>query len=230
MLAPSGRDFYVAFMKFAAAKIVLFALLCSALPGRAQGIQVDLEEFRRLQGEVADLRDAKTADQRRISELSRKVEQLQTALRSAEERTTIKLGDAITREDLKKVIDRISEVDEKRESDRKIILEEFDKLAKALSKPTISDSPRTRRQNNRETEKEKETEKEPEPFEGTVYPHKVEPNQTVSQIIEWWNTSLKKEGLPTISYSQVKKANPKLDFNRIRVGQEILLPVPEKKR
>ena len=217
-------------MKFAAVKIVLFALLCSALPGRAQGIQVDSEEFRRLQGEVADLRDAKTADQRRISELSRKVEQLQTALRSAEERTTIKLGDAITREDLKKVIDRISEVDEKRESDRKIILEEFDKLAKALSKPTISDNSRTRRQNTRDTEKEKETEKEPEPFEGTVYPHKVEPNQTVSQIIEWWNTSLKKEGLPTISYSQVKKANPKLDFNRIRVGQEILLPVPEKKR
>jgi hypothetical protein len=217
-------------MKFAAAKIILFALLCSALPGRAQGIQVDAEEFRRLQGEVADLRDAKTADQRRISELSRKVEQLQTALRSAEERTTIKLGDAITREDLKKVIDRISEVDEKRESDRKIILEEFDKLAKALSKPTISDSPRTRRQTTRDPEKEKETEKEPEPFEGTVYPHKVEPNQTVSQIIEWWNTSLKKEGLPTITYSQVKKANPKLDFNRIRVGQEILLPVPEKKR
>src|SRR5688500_4818071 len=129
-------------MKFAAAKIILFALLCSALPGRAQGIQVDMEEFRRLQGEVADLRDAKSADQRKISDLSRKVEQLQTALRSAEERTTIKLGDAITREDLKKVIDRISEVDERRESDRKIILEEFDKLAKALSKPAITESPR----------------------------------------------------------------------------------------
>jgi septal ring factor EnvC (AmiA/AmiB activator) len=215
-------------MKFAAAKIILFALLCSALPGRAQGIQVDMEEFRRLQGEVADLRDAKSADQRKISDLSRKVEQLQTALRSAEERTTIKLGDAITREDLKKVIDRISEVDERRESDRKIILEEFDKLAKALSKPAITESPRTRRQSTRDPEKE--TEKAPEPFEGTVYPHKVEPNQTVSEIIAWWNTSLKKEGLPTISYSQVKKANPNLDFNKIRVGQEILLPVPEKKR
>lgn len=214
-------------MKFAAAKIILFALLCSALPGRAQGIQVDAEEFRRLQGEVADLRDAKTADQRRISELSRKVEQLQTALRSAEERTTIKLGDAITREDLKKVIDRISEVDEKREGDRKIILEEFDKLAKALSKPPMREVP-DRRPKIRDTDNE--TVNEPEPFEGKVYPHKVEPNQTVSQIIEWWNTSLKKEGLPTISYSQVKKANPKLDFNRIRVGQEILLPVPEKKR
>jgi hypothetical protein len=217
-------------MKFAAAKIVLFALLCSALPGRAQGIQVDMEEFRRLQGEVADLRDAKSADQRRISELSRKVEQLQSALRSAEERTTMKLGDTITREDLKKVLDRVTEVDEKRENDRKVILEEFDKLAKTLSKPSIADNSRTRRQNSREPEKEKETEKEPEAFEGTVYPHKVEPNQTVSQIIEWWNTSLKKEGLPAVTYSQVKKANPKLDFNRIRVGQEILLPVPEKKR
>ena len=128
-------------MKFAAAKLVFFALLCFALPGRAQGIQVDMEEFRRLQGEVADLRDAKSADQRRISELSRKVEQLQTSLRTAEERTTMKLGDAVTREDLKKIIDRISDVDEKRENDRKVILEEFDKLAKALSKlPAVSNS------------------------------------------------------------------------------------------
>jgi len=173
-------------MKFAAAKIVLFALLCSALPGRAQGIQVDLEEFRRLQGEVADLRDAKAADQRKISELNRRVEQLQAALRSAEERTTIKLGDSITREDLKKVLDRVAEVDEKRESDRKIILEEFDKLARTLSKPAISESSRTRRPNN--SDSQKETEKEPEPFEGTVYPHKVEANQTVSEIIAWWNT------------------------------------------
>jgi hypothetical protein len=217
-------------MKFAAAKIILFALLCSALPGRAQGIQVDAEEFRRLQGEVADLRDAKTADQRRISELSRKVEQLQTALRSAEERTTMKLGDAITREDLKKVIDRISEVDERRENDRKVILEEFDKLAKALSKPPISDSPKTRRQTSRDTEKEKEPEKEAAPVEGTFYPHKVLPNQTFGEIVEWWNGSLKKEGLPTVTTAQIKKANPKLDINRIYVGQEILLPVPEKKR
>jgi hypothetical protein len=216
-------------MKFAAAKLVLFALLCFALPGRAQGIQVDMEEFRRLQGEVADLRDAKSADQRRISELSRKVEQLQTSLRNAEERTTMKLGDAVTREDLKKIIDRISDVDEKRENDRKVILEEFDKLAKALSKPApmANESPRTRRQNNREPEKE--TEKEAAPVEGNFYPHKVLPNQTFSEIVDWWNKSLKQEGLPPVTSAQIKKANPKLDPNRIFVGQEVLLPVPEKK-
>ena len=96
MLAPAARDFYVATMKFAAAKLILFALLCSALNGRAQGIQVDQEEFRRLQGEVADLRDAKAADQRRISELSKKIDQLQSALRESNEKHNLKIADAVT--------------------------------------------------------------------------------------------------------------------------------------
>ena len=210
-------------MKFAAAKLILFALLCSVPQGQAQGLQVDLEEFRRLQGEVADLRDAKNADQRRISELSRKVEQLQNALRSAEERTTIKLGDAITREDLKKIIDRIAEVDQSRENDKKVILEQFDKLTKIVAQPSVTD--RGSRSKPRDTDKDKVTEQ----IEGTFIEHKVKDGDTMGQIIQDFNVALKNEGRPSVSFSQVKKANPTIDLNRIRVGQTILLPVPDKK-
>ena len=223
MLAPVPPDFYVACMKFAAAKLILFALLCSAPHGKAQGIQVDLEEFRRLQGEVADLRDAKNADQKRISELNRKVEQLQNALRSAEERTTMKLGEAITREDLKKIIDRIAEVDQSRENDKKVILEQFDKLTKIVAQPSLTD--RGSRSKPREVEKDKVTEQ----IEGTFIEHKVKDGDTFGQILQDFNVALKNEGRPTVNFSQVKKANPKLDLNRIRVGQTILLPVPDKK-
>jgi septal ring factor EnvC (AmiA/AmiB activator) len=210
-------------MKFTAAKLILFALLCSALPGWAQGLQVDLEEFRRLQGEVADLRDAKTADQKRISELNRKVEQLQTALRESNERTTIKLGDAITREDLKKIVDRIAEVDQSRENDKKVILEQFDKLTKIVAQPSLAD--RASRSRPRDTEKEKETEQ----IEGTFIEHKVKDGDTLGEILEDFNAALKNEGRPSVSLSQVKKANPKVNLNRIRVGETILLPVPDKK-
>ncbi|MGZ8900512.1 MAG: LysM peptidoglycan-binding domain-containing protein [Limisphaerales bacterium] len=210
-------------MKFAAAMLLLFALLCSAPQGRAQGLQVDLEEFRRLQGEVADLRDAKTADQKRIAELSRKVEQLQSALRNAEERTTLKLGDAITRDDLKKIIDRIAEVDDRRENDKKVILEQFEKVTRIVAQPSLGD------RGTKRTPREPEKEKEVEQIEGTFIEHKVKDGDIFSQILEDFNVALKNEGRPIVTTSQVKKVNPKLDLNRIRVGQTILLPVPDKR-
>jgi TolA-binding protein len=211
-------------MKFAAAKIILFALLCSALPGRAQGIQVDQEEFRRLQGEVADLRDAKAADQRRINELSRKIDQLQSALRESNEKHTLKLGDAVTRDDLKKIIDQIVEVDKKRAEDRNVILDQFEKLAKVVADPRGGNvrSPRGK-------EKEKAEEK-PTQIEGTFIEYKVKDGDIFSLILQNFNVALKDEGRPTITTADVKKVNPKLDLSRIYVGQTILLPVPDKKR
>jgi TolA-binding protein len=209
-------------MKFAAAKIILFALLCSALPGRAQGIQVDQEEFRRLQGEVADLRDAKAADQRRINELSRKIDQLQSALRESNEKHTLKLGDAVTREDLKKIIDQIVEVDKKRAEDRNVILDQFDKLAKVVADP--------RGGNTRPPRGKEKVEEKPTQIEGTFMEYKVKDGDVFSKILQDFNVALKEEGRPTVTTSDVKKVNPKADLNRIYVGQTILLPVPDKKR
>ena len=219
-------------MKFAAAVLSISALLCSALPTGAQGLQADNEELRRLQGEVADLRDANAESKRKISELTRKIENLQNALRESNEKQISRQGDFITREDLKKIVDQINQVDEKRENDRKIFLEAFEKLEKGLASGSSSSSGsrRSRPEVTRETrEPEKEKEKEGEKIEGTFYPHKVANGETFGHILEAYNEALQKEGRPRVTYSQVKKANPKLDLNKIRVGQEILLPVPDKK-
>jgi TolA-binding protein len=210
-------------MKFAAAVFSLSALLCAVVPAGAQILQADNEELRRLQGEVADLRDANADSKRRITELNRRIENLQNALRESNERQISKQGDFITREDLKKIVDQINQVDEKRENDRKIILDAFEKLEKSL---TSGSGRRTRDLPPPTRNPDKETS---EKIEGTFYPHKVESGETFGHILEAYNDALEKEGRPRVSYSQVKKVNPKLDLNRIRVGQEILLPVPDKK-
>lgn len=209
-------------MKFAAATLFLCSSLFIAPDAWAQGLQVDLEEFRRLKGEVADLREARAANTERIAELSAKVDKLQAALRQSEERTTMKQGDFITREDLKKIVDRIAEVDSQRERDKKVILDEFDQLAKALSRP-----PRRERERARENE-DRGDDAPAEKIEGEFYPHKVQSGETLGEILQAYNAALKKDGRPAVTFSQVKKVNPKLDLNRIRVGQEILLPVPKK--
>ena len=205
-------------MRFSAAIFVIFlALRCSpAVSGQA--LQVDLEEFKRLAGEVADLRDANTAQQKRISSLQRELEQLREAVRTMQDRTTTKLGDFATREDLKKTVDQtIKEVDARREADKRLILGEFDNLAKALAQA----KPSRRDPEPRNTEPAK-------PYVGDVLEYTVKGGDALSSILSRFNTQLQAEGRPTISQSDVVQANPGLNPNRIFAGQVINLPVPKK--
>ena len=223
MLATLGPHFYVAFMKLAARFLLFLALLSPS----ASYSQVDAEDFKRLAGEMADLREANSSHLRRITQMQKEIESLRDALRESHERATSKMGDFATREDLKKIVESIKDVDQKRESDRKLILEEFEKLGKSLAQPV-------ERGNNggRKTTKEKEPEKEApaQPIEGTFLPYKVKEGQRLADIVKEYNAALKEQGRPSIGFEQIKRANPKININRILVGQEILLPVPEKKK
>jgi len=235
VLAWCVDDFYVAVMKFAAlfrslSIAVLPAWLCVA--ASAQGLQVDVEEFKRLQGEVADLRDANSAYQKRITELSRRIEKLQEDVRETHDRSTLKMGDLATREELKKIIDRIAEVDEKRESDRKLILDEIEKLGRTLSMPPSSGSRSGTKNNGNNREKERESIKEtkPEIIEGKFIDYKVKADETFGVIVENYNAYLKSQDVPTIRWADVTKVNPNLVPDKIKQGQVIKLPVPEKKK
>lgn len=224
-------------MKFAAlSRTVFVALMLPLLPVNtdAQGLHVDVEEFRRLQGEVADLRDANSSYQKRISELTRRIEKLQEDIREANERSTMKMGDLITREELKKVIDRIADVDEKRENDRKVILDQFEKLEKTLTSSLTGGSGSRSGTRTNPRDRDRDVPKEPkesktEVIEGKFLEYVVPPDKPLSIIIQEYNAVLKGQGLPPIRQSDVMKANPNLNPNRIFAGQKIQLPVPEKK-
>jgi TolA-binding protein len=230
LLARGGSDFYVADMKFATVPRFLFVMLAAGLftlRAFSQGLQVDVEEFKRLQGEVADLRDAHSAQQRRISELNRRVDSLQEALKEANQRAKLNNEDFVTREALKKVLDQVAEVDQKREADRKVVLEQLEKLGKALSQPPMRgprESSGTRKEKDPGTNNDTA-----EVLEGKFIPRIVEEGEYFSGILEAYNEFLKKEGRPPIKTADVKRANPGLNPDRIRKGQEILLPLPDKK-
>jgi hypothetical protein len=58
----------------------------------------------------------------------------------------------------------------------------------------------------------------------------VKDGQRLSDIVKEYNGALKEQGRPSITIEQVKRSNPKMNPNKILVGQEILLPVPDKKK
>ena len=219
-------------MKFAAS--LSLALLCLALPARisAQGLQVDAEEFKRLAGEVADLKEANQAQQRRIRDLSSQVESLRTALREANEKHMTKLADFVTREDLKKIVDSIREVDDKRESDKKLILEQIREVAKIASTPVPA--PAEKSSKNRKGEKDREPKESnsshDQPMEGEFFEYRVQKNEVFSKIVNDWNATLKEKGRKQVTYEEVKRANPKVNVNKIYEGQKLLLPLPSDKK
>ena len=100
-------------MKLAARRLSVFILLVSLIAlaplprSFCQGVQVSAEDFKRLVGVVADLRDANAAYQRRIGQMQKEIDALRDALRESSERTTTKLGDFTTREEMKKIADNI---------------------------------------------------------------------------------------------------------------------------
>jgi LysM repeat protein len=211
-------------MRFAAAIFSAFLALSCAPELTAQALQVDLEEFKRLAGDVADLRDANRAQQTRIAALQKEVDNLRSALRESQERSTSKMGDFATREDLKKIVEQIKEMDERRDADKKLILDEFENLAKALAQ--TAKAPK-----RREPENEVKNSEPEKPIEGTFLEYVVQPGDgSLSEILSKYNAELQKQGRPSVSLRQIAQANPKLKPDRIYVGQKIQLPVPDKKK
>lgn len=224
----------LAVMKFAAFFASSFlgsTLFFMPVAVHGQALQVDMEEFKRLAGEVADLKEANAAQQRRVRELQNQVDSLRAALRESNERSTTKLADFATREDLKKIVDSIREVDEKREKDNKLVLEQISQLAKTLATPVpaVTDYSRKTPKINRDT-KDSNDDTPAAPIEGEFYEYTVQKNDIFSKIVSDWNSTLKEKGRKTVSYDDVKRANPKLNPNRIFEGQKILLPLPSDKK
>lgn len=195
---------------------VLLSLLAlsAPAPASAQVVSYEVEELRRLAGQLEDLRSAFEAQQRKISSLERQVESLRTALRQSTESTNLKLGDAVTREDLKKLANAIEEVDKKRIADRKLIVEEVQKQLGDLA----SDFNKTRT-----------PVREPQ-LDGKFYPHTVEAGQYLSTILDAYNAEFKAKGKGQVTLEDIKRANPTININRIYVGQKILIPDPGNKK
>jgi alanyl-tRNA synthetase len=123
-------------------------------------------------------------------------------------------ANAVSHDELKKFVDVLKEVDQKRQQDRELVLEKFKELAslKIAAAPEPRTAPRSAAQLSEE-----------------VAIHKVSKDERLLDIIEAYNRAYKERGLGTITLADVKRENPKLNPDRIRKGQEIRIPIPAKK-
>lgn len=125
-------------------------------------------------------------------------------------------------EDLKRLAEKIQEVDKKREADKQVISEEIkkaiDKLGSKLQEATPAPRPRT------PVHKEPTTSTANLPAKG--FTHQVESGETLPAIVKAYNVEFKNKGMKTITRQQVKDANPNINFDKLLVGQKIIIPDP----
>jgi len=175
------------------------------------------ERLNKLSGQIEDLIASQKEQKQRISALAKEFE----AMREHLSKPTANYAE---QEDLKRLADSIREVDRKRLDDIEKIHSELLKIGQSLSTPTTTrkksglSTPMQPSENDKSDKPEKIASAE-KGFKYTIQQH-----DTLSVIVQAYRDKNIK-----ISTDQILKANPGLNPNKLRVGQEIFIPAPQQK-
>lgn len=168
------------------------------------------ERYRRLASTLEDVLATQTLLQKKIAALS-------DDLRSLREETLKPNMSYAAREDFRRLAQQVQEIDQKREADRRLILEEIQKLGKTLvvAPPSSTVGPK-------QTPRVEEKGHEKERIEKGYY-HIVEKDQNLSLILQ----AYRQKGVK-VTRKSVEEANPSMNPNRLLEGQKIFIPDPAK--
>lgn len=166
--------------------------------------------------------------------LQRKLAALEEEMRAQRTESAREAGRYVTRDDLKRIdtelirlATTLKEVDQKREADKKLMLETLDQMRVALEEMRKLIKAAAAAPAPRPSAPRAEDAPPAPPRNIKAFEHKVESGQYLGVIIQAYNEKLKEEGVAKrITLDMVMKANPGLKPERMQVGQVILIPDP----
>lgn len=161
------------------------------------------ERIKQLNGYVQDLLEDKASQKRQIEALAREVQLLR------DQQSNQPKGNYASQEDLRALAKQVQEIEDNRKNDREVILKQIEKLAKAPVRDTPS-RPTPPRSGSDLPDKAAE--------------HTIASGDTLSTIAAAYS----KEMNAKITTDLILKANPGLDPLKLKVGQKVLVPIPEK--
>jgi uncharacterized phage infection (PIP) family protein YhgE len=170
------------------------------------------ERYERMAADIQALQAANDALQTKINLIASEVQDLRNQQTQAASNSTVQ-------EQLKVLADKIAEVDKKREEDKQAISEEIRKSMAALEKSLAASAAPSRPPSKPAPEPEA-----PAGEKGFLYT--IQSGDNLSLIVKTYNADFKSKGLKPITLKQAQEANPDVDWNRLRVGQKIIIPRP----
>ncbi len=184
--------------------LLIFAIgaLCAAAPVFAQDAAVE-ERLNKLTGQLEDMQAARVKLEKQMGELTREISSLREQLAKPN-------GNYAGQEDLRKLAEKVQEIDQKRVADNEKILKELERIAR------VGTSPRPIKVN---------TDPPDRPAGGAAgdkwFEHVIQNGDTLSTIA----MAYREKGVK-VSTDQILKANPGLKPNSLKVGQKIYVPAP----
>jgi prefoldin subunit 5 len=172
------------------------------------------ERYERMAADIQALQAANDALQTKLTAIQQQLQDLRN-------QPAQPAGNFSTPDDLKRLADKIQEVDKKREDDKQAIAEEIRKSIAEL-KHALADGSAPSRVS---ASKPAASAESPDTAKGFVY--KIQDGDSLSAIVKAYNIDFKSKGMKTISLKQAMDANPAVEWNHLRVGQKIIIPQPQ---
>ena len=176
-------------------------ILTAVLQAGAQDAAIE-ERVSKLNGYVQDLREAQEAQRKQIEQLAKEISNLREQISDSKPNTA-------SQEDLRKLADKIQEVDDKRKADNELIVKEIEALGKSAArarKPPETAVPDV-------TSKPSGSEK--------GYPYEIKSGDTLTAIV----AAYREQGIK-VTVDDILKANPGLKATSLQPGQKIFIPAP----
>jgi predicted RNase H-like nuclease (RuvC/YqgF family) len=171
------------------------------------------ERYKRMAADVQALQTDNESLKAKIAALEQKIDDLRQLQASA-------ANNSGAQDDLKRLAEKIVQVDKKREEDKQAISEEIRKAIGGLER-NLANSGSSARAPSPKAPPETEA-----PVSGNDLSYTIKDGDTLSVIVHAYNTDFKSKGWKTITLKQAMDANPKVDWARLRVGQKIIIPRP----
>ena len=204
-------------MKRCSVVILLLFLLNVPLFAQSGGLTAEQEEkIKRLSSDVETLLADNASLRKKISDLSDEV----ARLRQEQNKPGADAALTSVREDMRKLAEKIQEVDRKRIDDSKTVSEELTRIEKGLKGIAANAS--------RPTPRPTKPDPEPSAPNGPVGEYEVKSGDSLLKILTMANARFKDEGRKSITLKQIQDANPGLNPDKLRAGQKIYIPIPEK--
>lgn len=163
-------------------------------------------DYKRLLASNEILLETQAALQKRIDDLSRRLEEIESRYAKA-------TNDFVSRDQLQKIFDKLrDDLDHQRQQDNKLILNALDEIRKiAKARPTAESTDRSRA-----------SEPSPAPPSGPVTEYVVKEGDYLFKIIAGYNDAFHAK----VTLDDILRLNPGLKPDEIHIGQKIYFPKP----
>ena len=208
-------------------------------PARAQNlvgdaVRQELEDrLRRAERDLEAVKEANESLRKKLATIEAGMSEVSRAAvdRATANNNILKL--TATKDELAQLANALKESEQHREADKKWFVEQLKELGKVIATPPAivapppSVSPKTGKGKS-DTGGEKTRPLPPGVPDTGVY-HLVEKNQTALEILKAYNDDQKSKGRPgKITLKQLEAANPGVNMDKLRAGQKLFIPIPEK--